>query len=221
MSIAENFESIKKTLPEIVKLVAVSKTRPFEDILLLYDGGHKVFGENKVQELLYKYEMLPKDIEWHMVGHLQSNKVKYLAGFVSMIHGVDSFKLLRVIDKEARKSNRKINCLLQFHIASEETKFGFDIDEVEQMLNNKEFKELSNVNICGVMGMATFTDDINVVRLEFKNLSNYFIKLKNNYFYNLDSFKELSMGMSDDYLVAIEEGSTIIRIGSSIFGLRN
>jgi PLP dependent protein len=220
MNIVENYNSIKKILPKEVKLVAVSKNKLPEDILSIYEAGHRFFGENKVQELLGKYELLPKDIQWHMIGHLQSNKVKYIVGFVSLIHGVDSFKLLKVIDKEAEKQNRIVNCLLQFHISEEETKFGFDMLEVEQMLEDKEFTNLKNINICGVMGMATFTSDIDVVRHEFKNLVKYFNLLKNNYFYNLDSFKELSMGMSDDFSIAIEEGSTIVRIGSSIFGSR-
>ncbi|MBN2683383.1 MAG: YggS family pyridoxal phosphate-dependent enzyme [Bacteroidales bacterium] len=221
MEIVENLNTIKSSLKEGVKLVAVSKTKPAEDILLLYNNGHKVFGENKVQELVDKYEKLPKDIEWHMIGHLQSNKVKYIASFVELIHGVDSYKLLKIIDKEAKKYKRIVKCLLQIHIAEEETKFGFDMQEIDQMLADREFINLNSVKICGLMGMATFTDNYDVVRHEFKNLKKYFTQLKNNYFYNFDSFKELSMGMSDDYPIAIEEGSTIVRIGSSIFGSRN
>ena len=221
MSIAENLTKILNSLPENVKLVAVSKTKPNEDILEAYRCGQRIFGENKVQELVTKYESLPRDIEWHMIGHLQRNKVKYIAPFVSLIHGVDSFRLLKAIDKEGRKEDRVLRCLLQFHIAEEETKFGLDIEEAEQMLNSQEFKDLQFVRIDGVMGMATFTDDIDQVRREFKSLSTIFDYLKKTYFNDAPSFSEISMGMSGDYHLAIEEGSTMVRIGSNIFGERN
>ena len=221
MSIAENLTEILNSLPENVKLVAVSKTKPNEDILEAYRCGQRIFGENKVQELVTKYESLPKDIEWHMIGHLQRNKVKYIAPFVSLIHGVDSFRLLKAIDKEGRKEDRVLRCLLQFHVAEEETKFGLDIEEAEQMLNSQEFKDLQFVRIDGVMGMATFTDDIDQVRREFKSLSAIFGYLKKTYFSDAPNFSEISMGMSGDYHLAIEEGSTMVRIGSNIFGERN
>ncbi|HBS88627.1 MAG: YggS family pyridoxal phosphate enzyme [Bacteroidetes bacterium GWF2_38_335] len=221
MSLKENYYKIKNSLSQQVKLVAVSKTKPDEDILELYNEGQRVFGENKVQELVAKYERLPKDIEWHMIGHLQSNKVKYIAHFVTLIHGVDSMKLLEVINKEALKKNRVIDCLLQFHIAKEESKFGFNSEESKYMLESQEFKSMNNIRICGIMGMATYTDNTEQIRLEFKNLSNYYNQLKNDYFYNQNCFNVLSMGMSDDYHIAVEEGSTMVRIGSSIFGSRN
>lgn len=217
MSIAKNLQQIKSTLPNKVTLVAVSKTKPNEDILEAYNVGHRVFGENKVQELAEKYETLPKDIEWHMIGHLQRNKVKYIAPFVHLIHGVDSFKLLKEINKRAFQNNRTINCLLQIHIAQEQTKFGFSEEEVIALLNSQEYKELTNVKIVGLMGMATFTDDETQIRNEFKSLKQLFDKLST---FNLQ-FTTLSMGMSGDYQIAIEEGSTMVRVGSSIFGERN
>jgi len=221
MSIAEHLTEILNLLPENVKLVAVSKTKPNEDIMEAYQTGHRIFGENKVQELVAKYESLPKDIEWHMIGHLQRNKVKYIAPFVSLIHGVDSFRLLKAIDKEGRKQERVLRVLLQFHIAEEETKFGLDMEEAEEMLNSEEFKNLQFVRIDGVMGMATFTDDIDQVRREFKSLSTIFEHLKKTYFTDASNFTEISMGMSGDYKLAVEEGSTMVRIGSNIFGERN
>lgn len=221
MSIAENIDRIKSTLPAQVTLVAVSKTKPAEDILEAYQHGQKVFGENKVQEMVGKYEILPKDIEWHFIGHLQTNKIKYMASFVHLIHGVDSFKLLKSIDSEARKAGRIISCLLQFHIAEEETKFGLSKEEAFEMLNSEAFQSLNNVAICGVMGMATFTDNEQQIRKEFATLKSYFETLKKEYFAQNPAFKEISMGMSGDYLLAIEEGSTMVRIGSSIFGERN
>ncbi len=221
MSIAENLEKIKSDIPQGVTLVAVSKTKPNSDILEAYQVGQRVFGENKVQDLTKKFEELPKDIEWHFIGHLQTNKIKYIAPFVSLLHGVDSFKLLKAIDKEAKKNNRKINCLLQFHIAEETTKFGFSFDEVELLLNSEEYKQLNNIEICGVMGMATYTDDLQQVANEFKSLKDIFLKLKEQYFKDHNSFKEISMGMSGDYNIAIEQGSTMVRVGSSIFGARN
>lgn len=221
MSISNNINQILDEIPNNVKLVAVSKTKPVEDILQAYNGGYKIFGENKVQELSNKFEVLPKDIEWHMIGHLQTNKVKYIAPFVYLIHAVDNFKLLKIINKEAVKNNRTINCLLQIHIAKEETKFGFSLDEIKQMFDDDEYKGLKNINICGVMGMATFTDDKKVVGSEFQYLADCFKQLKNTYFVDKPYFKELSMGMSGDYKIAIEKGSTIIRVGSSIFGKRD
>lgn len=220
MSISENIEQIKNSLPAHVKLVVVSKTHPIEMIEEAYKAGHFMFGENKVQELVQKYEALPKNIEWHYIGHLQSNKVKYMAPFVALIHAVDSLKLLRAIDKEALKNNRKIDCLLQFHIAEEDTKFGLSLDEAIEILDSSEFKKLNNITIAGVMGMATYTSDVEQIRREFKNLHSIFQYLKTNYFSEQLFFKELSMGMSDDYPIAVDEGSTMVRIGSTIFGHR-
>lgn len=219
MSISENLIKIKSELPSEVKLIAVSKTKPESDIMEAYNAGHKFFGENKVQELVDKYEHLPKDIEWHFIGHLQTNKVKYIAPFVQLIHGVDSFKLLKEINKQGAKNNRVINCLLQFHIANEKAKFGFYKDEVFALLANEEFKSLKFVQIVGVMGMATYTDDENQIRIEFSNLKNYFFEIKKR-FLPQAYFSEISMGMSADYKLAIEQGSTMIRLGSSIFGIR-
>jgi PLP dependent protein len=203
-----------------ITLIAVSKTKPIEDIKGLYDDGQRHFGENKVQELVQKYEQLPKDIKWHMIGHLQTNKVKYIAPFVSLIHSVDSFKLLEEIDKQAKKNDRIIDCLLQFHIAMEETKFGLDENEAKAILDSDDFKKLHNIRINGVMGMASYADDKELIRMEFKNLKNIFDRLKSTYFSNVDSFKELSMGMSSDFEIAIEEGSTMVRVGSLLFGSR-
>ena len=221
MRVKDNLLRIKDTIPANVKLVAVSKTKPNEYIQEAYDAGHRVFGENRPQELKQKYEDLPKDIEWHFIGHLQSKQVKYYAPFVSLIHGVDNLKLLQTVNKEAVKNNRTINCLLEFHIAQEESKFGLNIEDALQILKSQEFAELKNIRICGVMGMATYTDDKQQIRNEFKNLKDIFTKLKAEFFANADYFKEISMGMSGDYQIAIEEGSTMVRIGSSIFGSRN
>ena len=221
MSIADNIDRIKAILPEQIRLVAVSKTKPTELIIEAYNHGQRAFGENKVQEMAVKYEELPKDIEWHFIGHLQSNKIKYIAPFVKLIHGVDSFKLLKAIDAEAKKVDRIIPCLLQFHIAEEETKFGLSIEEAAELVSSDEFKSLKNIQISGVMGMATYTDDDNQIRKEFACLNTYFELLKMNYFAGNNEFKEISMGMSGDYLLAIAEGSTMIRIGSNIFGERN
>lgn len=220
MSVSENLNKIRNTIPDHVQLVAVSKTKPNEDILEAYSVGQRVFGENKVQDLAKKYEELPKDIKWHFIGHLQTNKVKYIASFISLIHAADSLKLLQTIDKEAVKNNRVIDCLLQFHVATEESKFGLDLAEAKQILNSTEYSELSNVRIVGVMGMATFTDNVEQISSEFKTLKNIFEALKNEYFCEDQSFSEISMGMSDDYLIAIEQGSTMVRIGSTIFGTR-
>ncbi len=220
MNTIENIREIKKSLPAGVKLVAVTKTVSPGIITEVYESGHKVFGENKVQELVQKYEQLPKDIEWHFIGHLQRNKVKFLAPFVSMIHGVDSFRVLKAINREAEKNNRNIPCLLQFHIADESTKFGFSEEEAFDMLDSPEFGALKNVTIAGVMGMATFTEDKKQVRNEFRMLKHIFGTLKKDYFKKNKAFREISMGMSDDYPIAVEEGSTIVRIGSTIFGAR-
>ncbi len=220
MSIKENLSIVKEGIPEHVELVAVSKTKPNDQILEAYNAGHRVFGENKVQELAKKAEELPKDIEWHFIGHLQSNKVKYIAPFVSLLHGVDSLKLLKVIDKEGSKNNKIISCLLQFHIADEDSKFGLDITEAFELLENEDFKDLDSIKIVGVMGMATYTEDESQIRKEFRNLKEIFTTLKNKYFPNDESFEEISMGMSGDYQLAIEEGSTMVRVGSSIFGKR-
>ena len=221
MNIKNNLKEILDTIPQSVQLVAVSKTKPNEAILEAYDAGQRVFGENKVQELCRKFDELPKDIKWHFIGHLQTNKVKYVAPFISLIHGVDSLKLLSYINKEAKKANRIIDCLLQFHIAGESSKFGLSIEEARELLDSENFHSLKNIRIAGVMGMATFTDDMDQVRDEFKTLKGYFEFLKKEYFINDPDFTDISMGMSDDYLIAIEEGSTMVRVGSRIFGVRN
>ena len=220
MSIKDNLSVLLKEIPENVKLVAVSKTKPIEDILEAYNAGQKIFGENKAQEMIAKQPQLPENIRWHFIGHMQTNKVKFIAPFVALIEAVDSFKLLKEINKQANKINRVIDCLLQFHIATEETKFGLDIDEAKEILENPEFKIMKNIRITGVMGMATFTDNTKLIRNEFRTLKKYFHKLKENYFSDEDYFKEISMGMSGDYKIAIEEGATIVRIGSLIFGAR-
>jgi hypothetical protein len=219
--IAENIQKYLDEIPSNVSLVAVSKTKPNEDIIDAYSIGHLIFGENKVQDLSRKAEELPNDIQWHFIGHLQTNKVKYIAPFVSMIHAVDSLKILKEINKQAAKNNRTIQCLLQFHIASEDTKFGLDMEEATGILNSSEYQSFQNTEIVGVMGMATYTEDACQIRTEFSKLKNYFEELKTNYFADKPYFKEISMGMSGDYKIAIEEGSTMIRIGSSIFGARN
>lgn len=203
------------------QLVAVSKTHSPEEILKLYEQGQRDFGENKTQELAPKYDALPKDIRWHMIGHLQTNKVKYIAHFVYMIHSVDSEKVLQEIDKQAKKHNRIIHCLLQFKIAQEDTKYGFDLETAEKMLQSTDFQELKNIRIVGVMGMATFTEDEAQVRREFKHLKEIFNIIKAKYFSDKITFKEISMGMSDDYQIAIQEGSTMVRIGTLLFGARN
>lgn len=218
--IAERIQQLKKELPASVNLIAVSKTKPNADIQIAYDAGQRVFGENKVQELVDKYETLPKDIEWHLIGHLQTNKVKYIAAFVHLIHAVDSLKLLQEINKQAKKHDRIINCLLQFFIASEDTKFGFSFEEAQEMLASPEFSGLKNIQIVGVMGMASFVDDNAQVEKEFNELHNYFQLLKSSVFKFNENFKEISMGMSGDYKIAIEQGSTMVRLGSTIFGSR-
>ena len=218
--IQEQIDKIKTELPSHVRLVAVSKYHPIEAIQEAYDGGQRIFGESKVQEMTQKYEMLPRDIEWHFIGHLQTNKIKYMAPYVSLIHGVDSFKLLQEINKQAAKANRIIPCLLQIHIAKEETKFGFTTDECLNMLNEGNWKALENVQIAGIMGMATNTEDETIVANEFETLAQFFQQIKSNHFAESSYFKEISMGMSDDYPIAIEKGSTLVRIGSKIFGNR-
>ena len=217
----EKYDEIRASLPAGVRLVAVSKFKPAEDIAALYQHGQRVFGENHAQEMKAKHEILPQDIEWHFIGHLQTNKVKYIAPYVSLIHSIDSFDLLKEVNKHAVKNNRVIPCLLQFHIADEETKFGFTFEECQAMLNDPDFLELKNVEIHGVMGMATFTDNMEQVRGEFQHLHQIFQNLKTQFFSQSLDFKELSMGMTEDYPIAIEEGSTLIRIGSAIFGPRN
>lgn len=217
MKIAENLQNIKNNLPENTTLIAVSKTKSIEEIMEAYDAGQRVFGENKVQELVGKQEKLPEDIQWHMIGHLQRNKVKYIAPFVSLIHAVDSVKLLKEINKHGKKHQRKIDCLLQIKIAEEESKFGLDIAETEKILNSEEVKSMEHVSINGLMGMATFTDDTNQIRKEFGYLKKEFDRLSASYL----CLKILSMGMSGDYQIALEQGSNMIRIGSAIFGERN
>jgi len=218
MSIAQNLLQIKSELPAYVTLVAVSKTKPITDLMEAYQAGQRIFGENKIQEMTDKWEQMPKDIAWHMIGHVQTNKVKYMAEYVSLIHGVDSLKLLQEINKQALKHNRKIDCLLQIYIADEETKFGIDEKELLELVNSKEFKELQNIQIVGLMGMATFTENQNQIKEEFQHLKTIFDTINNQENLKLET---LSMGMSGDYELAIERGSTMVRIGSSIFGNRN
>lgn len=210
-----------REIPENVQLIAVSKLHPASEVEAAYALGQRDFGENWAQEMREKHEVLPQDIRWHFIGHLQTNKIKYIIPYVYMIHSIDSFKLLQEVDRQAAKHNRTVGCLLQFHVATEETKFGFSMDECEQMLQSPEFSSLKNVAIKGVMGMASFTDDTAQVRREFQTLHGFFTKLKEGYFVGNPDFKELSMGMTSDYPIAIEEGSTIIRVGSAIFGARD
>lgn len=216
MSIQQNLFRIKSTLPEHVTLVAVSKTKPVPDLMEAYDSGQRIFGENKIQEMADKWEQMPKDIEWHMIGHVQTNKVKFMAPFVSLIHGVDSLKLLEEINKQASKNNRVIDCLLQIYIAEEETKFGLDEEELSALLASPAFMEMKNIRIVGLMGMATFTDNQTQIKKEFTHLKSIFNKSK----IHNSQFTILSMGMSGDYQLAIASGSTMVRIGSSIFGGR-
>ena len=219
-TISENLINIKSNLPEDVTLVAVSKTKPVSEIMEAYAAGQRIFGENKIQEMAAKHEEMPNDIEWHMIGHIQRNKVKYMASFVSLIHAVDSLRLLTEINKQALKNNRVIHCLLQLKIASEESKFGLTEEEVNQLLNSEEFKEFKNIKIVGLMGMATFTDNKEQLQNEFGTLKQLFDNLSTNKIDNCN-LKTLSMGMSDDYPIAIKKGSTMVRVGSSIFGKRN
>lgn len=216
------YEEIARQLAQTkTRLVAVSKTKPPQEILRLYEKGHRIFGENKAQELKEKYEELPKDIEWHFIGHLQRNKVKYLAPFIAMLHAVDSLRLLKEVNKQAKKHQRIIPCLLQFHIAEEDTKFGLNLDEAREILASDSYQGMENIQIAGVMGMATFTDDERQVRKEFDQLKHIFDTLKKDYFENEPSFKEISMGMSGDYKIAQAAGSTMVRIGTLLFGERD
>lgn len=219
--LVENYRKIIQTIPDQVRLVAITKTHSPEIIMEIYRAGHRLFGENKVQELVTKYEVLPKDIEWHMVGHLQTNKVKYIAPFIALIHSVDSEKLLDVIEKEAKKNGRSIPCLLQVHIAREETKFGFSQDELLDFVSCGKWKNYQHILFAGLMGMATFTDDAEQIRNEFRLLAKLFDTIRTTYFSQNKHFNTLSMGMSNDYQIAIEEGSNMIRVGSLIFGERN
>ena len=221
MSIATQLLEIKSSVPSNVTLVAVSKNKPASAIQEAYNAGQRTFGENKVQELCEKHEVLPKDIEWHMIGHLQSNKVKYLAPFVALIHGVDSKKLLKEINKQGKKINRKIPVLLQVFIAQEDTKFGFDLEELTALLSSDEFNAFSHVEIHGLMGMASHTEDKKQIEKEFSGLTALFNELKSSFFAAEQQFSQISMGMSGDYPIAIEQGSSMIRVGSAIFGARN
>lgn len=221
MGIGENIHALKNDLPDHVRLIAVSKTKPISDILEAYQVGQRLFGENKTQEMAAKFPLLENDIEWHFIGHLQTNKVKYIAPFVSCIHSVDSLRLLLEINREALRYNRIIPCLLQFHIAEEETKFGLSVEEAEAMLQSDTLTTLRNIELAGVMGMATFTEEMDQVRKEFRHLRVIFEKIKETFFKDEPFFRELSMGMSDDYRIAVEEGSTMVRIGSAVFGTRN
>ena len=222
MSITKNLTQIKSQLPAHVTLVAVSKTKPVADLMEAYNAGQRIFGENKIQEMTDKWEQIPKDIEWHMIGHVQTNKVKFMAEYVSLIHGVDSLKLLQEINKQAKKHNRVIDCLLQIHIAEEETKFGLDEEELNQVLNQiqNDKSEFENIRIVGLMGMATFTENQNQIEKEFNHLKSIFDKLSKIPFTHNLKPNILSMGMSGDYQLAISCGSTMVRIGSSIFGAR-
>jgi PLP dependent protein len=220
MSISSNLTNIISQLPEQVTLVAVSKTKPISDIMEAYNTGHRIFGENKIQEMVEKHEQMPKDIQWHMIGHVQRNKVKYMASFVSLIHGVDNFKLLKEINKQALKNDRIIECLMQIKIADEDSKFGMSAIQVSEILQSQEFLELKNIRVVGLMGMATFTDDKTQIKREFEYLKSTFDTLKELQYENCN-IKTLSMGMSSDYKLAIDCGSTMIRVGSSIFGERN
>lgn len=220
MDIQANLKEVLTSLPTQVKLVAVSKFHPNESIEQAYRAGQRIFGESKVQELTGKYETLPKDIEWHFIGHLQTNKVKYIAPYIAMIHAVDSYKLLAEIDKQAAKNDRVIPCLLEIHIAQEESKYGFTFQKCREMLEAGEWKNLTHICIAGLMGMATFTEDETEIKREFDSLKQFFNEIKQNYFADRDTFREISMGMSHDYPLAIEAGSTLVRVGSKIFGER-
>ncbi|MBN2867870.1 MAG: YggS family pyridoxal phosphate-dependent enzyme [Flavobacteriaceae bacterium] len=220
MSIKQNLNTIKQSLPEHVTLVAVSKTKPVSDLIEAYNAGQRIFGENKIQEMVDKYQEMPKDIKWHMIGHVQRNKVKYMAEFVDLIHGVDSIKLLKEINKQAKKHDRVINCLLQIKIAEEDSKFGMSTNDAKSLLQSEAFKDFNNVTISGVMGMATFTDNETQIKEEFSRLKSTFEDLKDIKTSNCN-LQTISMGMSGDYPIAIECGSTMIRVGSSIFGERN
>lgn len=221
MSIQDNYRQVVSGIRQGVRLVAVSKYKSVEEIKVVYDAGQRIFGENKAQEMRAKHEVLPSDIEWHFIGHLQRNKIKYIIGYVSLIHSIDSLELLEEVNKAAAKENRVVPCLLQFHIAQEESKFGLDMEQAVALLQSPVYKAMQNVRIDGVMGMATFTPDKEQVRQEFASLRSIFQKLQAGYFAGKAHFKEISMGMSDDYELAMQEGSTLVRIGSSIFGARD
>ena len=220
MDVQTNLKKVLEDIPPEVKLVAVSKTKPVAMIQVAYDAGQRDFGENKAQDMASKFPQLPQDIRWHFIGHLQTNKVKYIAPFVSLIHAADSLKILKEINKQAIKNNRVINYLLEFHIAKEESKFGLTMEAAENIINSEEYRQLKNIRLCGVMGMATYTDNTEQIRKEFRHLKSIFTQLKNKYFKEEDHFKEISMGMSGDYPIAIEEGATLVRVGSKIFGAR-
>jgi len=219
--IAENLHKVLSTIQPGIRLVAVSKFHPVSALQEAYDAGQRVFGESHVQELVEKQQLLPKDIEWHFIGHLQTNKVKYMASFISLIHAVDTMKLLKEIDKQAERNNRIIDCLLQIHIAKEETKFGFTPDELRTMLQEGEWKQFSHVRICGLMCMASNTDDVKQIADEFESVRMLFQEIKNDFFPTEETFRELSMGMSGDYEIAQQHGSTMVRVGTMIFGERN
>lgn len=221
MGIKENIISIKERLPKDITLIAVSKTKPESDIMLAYQAGHRIFGENKAQELKQKHELLPKDISWHFIGHLQENKIKYIIDFVSMIHSIDSLKLLQQINKKALGCNRVVDCLLEIKLSNEESKFGMSKQQAYDLLADDSFTQMQNVRICGVMGIGSITDNPDKTRQEFRSLKDTFTDLKNRFFKDNDFFKEISMGMSSDYETAIQEGSTMIRLGNKIFGKRD
>jgi len=220
MNIRENIEQVLSDLPQGVRLVAVSKFHPVEALKEAYDAGQRIFGENKVQEMAAKQEVLPKDIEWHFIGHLQTNKIKYIVPYVSLIHGIDSYKLLNEVNKAAEQNGRVIDCLLQLHIAQEETKFGFSFEECRKMLMDGEWKSLTHIRICGLMGMASNTENEEQIKREFRSLKSFFDEMAHTYFTDKQEFRELSMGMSHDYRMAVTEGSTLVRVGSKIFGER-
>lgn len=219
--IQKNINNICAALPQGVRLIAVSKTKPVSDVQMAYDAGQRLFGENHALEMRDKHAQLPSDIAWHFIGHLQRNKVKYIVPFVNLIHSIDSLSLLEVVDREATKHDRTVDCLLQFHIATEETKFGLDLDEATALLDSQTYRQMRHIRLRGVMGMATNTPDRELIRREFASLRDIFTTLRNSYFCDQPQFNELSMGMSSDYSIAIEEGATLIRVGSAIFGARN
>lgn len=221
MNIKENLENIRKDIPQGVTLVAVSKTKPESDLMEAYNVGQRIFGENKAQEMRLKHQDLPKDIQWHFIGHLQENKIKYIIDYVTLIHSIDSLKLLVEVNKKAQKIDRRVDCLFEMDISHEQSKFGISLQEACEILESMEFKQLNNVRICGLMGIGSITEDINQTRKEFRELKQMFNTLKAKYFSNEDYFKQISMGMTGDYKVAIEEGATIVRIGSKIFGQRD
>lgn len=220
MSVKDNLLKIQQSIPSNVTLIAVSKTKPAEDILEAYQAGQRVFGENKAQEMKEKYALLPKDIQWHMIGHLQENKVKYVVPFVSMIHSVDSLKILLAINKRALLCNRVVDCLFEMDISHEESKFGLSMEELISILSSEEYKQMANVRICGLMGIGSITEDREQTRKEFRTLKEMFLEIKQKFFSNSEYFSQISMGMSSDYDLAIQEGSTMVRIGSNIFGAR-